>query len=63
MEPQLYSFTYFLLYRLATRTLDSNALACGTGELQAYALPASVKSRPSIHSFRCAIHSSLTNPI
>jgi len=27
------------------------------------ALPASVKSHPSIHSFRCAIHSSLTNSI
>ena len=27
------------------------------------ALPASVKSRPSIHSFRCAIHYSLTNCI
>jgi len=25
------------------------------------ALPASVQSRPSIHSFRCAIHSSFTN--
>ena len=27
------------------------------------ALLASVKSRPSIHSFRCPIHSSLTNSV
>ena len=35
----------------------------GLPKTQWNALPASVKSRPSIHSFRCAIHSALTNSI
>jgi len=47
---------------LSSRT-DPYKYSCPRTIVDWNALPASVNSGPSIHSFRCAIHSSLTNSI